>query len=232
MAIRHVAFEDLGLLGPVLSEHGFAVSYLDVSADIGWTCAADADLLVVLGGPIGVADTGPYPFLNAELEVIGQRLNADRPTLGICLGAQLMAVARGGSVRPGSAPEIGYAPVTLTDAARGSVLEALQGVAVLHWHNDVICTPPDLPPLATTALCENQAFAPGKNALGLQFHLEADGEALERWLVGHAYELAARGISAGDLRDAAPACGPQLASSAEQVFAGWLSGLTFPAGLD
>src|SRR5271170_5030815 len=123
--------------------------------------ARDADLLIVLGGPIGVADTDAYPFLREELELIGERLAGDRPTLGICLGAQLLAVAAGGSVRPGTEAEIGYAPVTLTTAAPGSVLEPLRGVPVLHWHGDVISTPPELPPLAFTQLCANQAFARG-----------------------------------------------------------------------
>lgn len=226
VAIRHVEFEDLGLLEPLLAQHGFASSYLDVPANGGaWHSARDADLLVVLGGPIGVADTDAYPFLRTELELLGERLARDRPTLGICLGAQLLALASGGSVQPGTEAEIGYAPVTLTSAANDSVLEPLRSVPVLHWHGDVISTPPELPPLASTPLCENQAFARGPNVLGLQFHLEADSASLERWLVGHTYELAARGVSVAALREDASAYAAQLASRAQQVFGTWLSGL-------
>jgi GMP synthase (glutamine-hydrolysing) len=173
-----------------------------------------------------VADTDAYPFLRAELELIGDRLGSDRPTLGICLGAQLLAVAAGGSVRPGTAAEIGYAPVTLANAARGSVLEPLRSVPVLHWHGDVISTPPELPPLASTPLCENQAFARSSNVLGLQFHLEAESASLERWLVGHAHELATRGVSVAGLRGDASAYAAQLAFRARQVFDTWLSGIT------
>jgi GMP synthase (glutamine-hydrolysing) len=228
IAIRHVEFEDLGILAPLLAHHGFATSYLDATAanDGTWHSARDADLLVVLGGPIGVADADAYPFLHAELELLGDRLARDRPTLGVCLGAQLLAVAAGGSVRPGTEAEIGYAPVTLTNAARNSALEPLRSVPVLHWHGDVISTPPELPPLASTPLCENQAFARGPNVLGLQFHLEADGASLERWLVGHAYELAARGVSVAGLREDASTYAAQLALRAQQVFDTWLSGLT------
>lgn len=230
VAIRHLQFEDLGLLAPLLTAHGFDTSYLDAPmAAAEWSSAADADLLIVLGGPIGVADTDAHPFLSTELELIGDRLAADRPTLGICLGAQLMAVAVGGEVRPGGAAEIGYAPVTLTDAGRGSVLQTLEGVPVLHWHGDVMSTPPELPPLAFTRVCANQAFAQGTNALGVQFHLEAGNVSLERWLVGHAYELGARGISVRDVRADAAEHGEQLASAAAQVFTEWLSALTFPA---
>jgi GMP synthase (glutamine-hydrolysing) len=228
VAIRHVEFEDLGLLAPLLAHHGFATSYLDAPATGGaWHSARDADLLIVLGGPIGVADSDTYPFLLTELEIIEDRLAQDRPTLGICLGAQLLAVACGGSVRPGIEAEIGYAPVTLANAARSSVLEPLRDVPVLHWHGDVISTPPALPPLASTPLCENQAFARSPNVLALQFHLEADSASLERWLVGHAYELAARGVSVAGLREDASTYAAQLASRGQQVFGAWLSGLTF-----
>jgi GMP synthase (glutamine-hydrolysing) len=227
VAIRHVEFEDLGLLAPRLEHHGFAVSHLDAASG-GWGAAQDTDLLVVLGGPVSVTDTDAYPFLETELEIIRQRLAADRPTLGICLGAQLIAMVCGGDVRPGDAPEIGYAPVTLTVAGRNSVLRPIDGVPVLHWHGEVISTPRDLPPLASTPLCENQAFARGANVLGLQFHLEADLASLERWLIGHAYELAAREVGIGELREDAARFAPELAARAEQVFDAWLTGLRFP----
>lgn len=233
VAIRHVAFEDLGLLAPLLRRRGFETSYLEAATNGNeWGRARDADLLIVLGGPIGVGDLDAYPFLRAELELLGDRLAGDRPTLGVCLGAQLLAVACGGSVRAGQAAEIGYAPVTLTEAGRDSVLAPLDGVPVLHWHGDVISTPPELPPYAHTPLCENQAFARGTNMLGLQFHLETDSSSLERWLVGHAYELAQRRVSVDGLRRDAATYGERLGSRAEEVFEEWLSGLTFanPAG--
>lgn len=227
VAIRHVAFEDLGLLEKLLPEHGFTTSYLDAPTASDWSPARDADLLIVLGGPIGVADEEIYPFLKPELEVITERVTADRPTLGVCLGAQLMAVAIGGSVGPGTAAEIGYAAVTLTDAGRDSVLAPLEDVPVLHWHGDVITTPPEIPPLATTTVCAHQAFARGSNLLALQFHLEAEPSSLESWLVGHTYELSKGGISINGLRDDAAKYGPQLAAAALEVFDPWLSGLTF-----
>jgi GMP synthase (glutamine-hydrolysing) len=227
VAIRHVAFEDLGLLSGVLEEQGFVASYVDapVATEDDWAAAIAADLLIVLGGPIGVAEVDAYPFLSVELQLLRERLGAERPTLGICLGAQLIAVALGGSVGPGVAAEIGFAPLTLTDAARGTVLEALEGVPVLHWHRDVITTPRELPPLASTSVCANQAFARGSNVLGLQFHLEADTVSLERWLVGHAYELGAHGIGVEALRADAARCGIGLAAAAESVFNIWLSAL-------
>jgi GMP synthase (glutamine-hydrolysing) len=233
VAIRHVEFENLGLLARLLAEHGFETSYLDApTADGRWSRADEAELLVVLGGPIGAGDVDAYPFLEAELEIIRRRLVADRPTLGICLGAQLLAVAYGGSVRAAAAPEIGYAPVTLTDAGHASPLQALEDVPVLHWHGDAICRTAGLSPLAFTPDCDTQAFARGPNVLGLQFHLEADGALLERWLVGHAYELGARGIDVNALRRDADRYGPHLAATAAHIFSAWLAGLNEGRAVD
>src|SRR5664279_443212 len=92
VAIRHVAFEDLGLLVPILDEVGWDVSYCDAATDDPLAASvATSDLLIVLGGPIGVYDAEDFPFLRPEIELLKWRLAEDLPTLGICLGAQLMA---------------------------------------------------------------------------------------------------------------------------------------------
>ena len=124
LALRHLAFEDLGLLAPVLEARGFTrLLTRDAGVDDLRDVDLDAvDLLVVLGGPIGAYDDALYPYLNDELALIRRRLAARRPLLGICLGAQLMARALGASVRPMAhgRKEIGFAPLTLTDAGRDS----------------------------------------------------------------------------------------------------------------
>ena len=102
IALRHVRFEDLGTLAPVLRKRDFNVRYLEAGIDpMEQAEIEDADLLVVLGGPIGVYEGAAYPFLGYEIDVISNRLAALRPTLGICLGAQLMAKALGAEVGPG-----------------------------------------------------------------------------------------------------------------------------------
>jgi GMP synthase (glutamine-hydrolysing) len=123
LAIRHVPFEDLGILDPLLTERGYQVRYLDAGIDpVEDGTVLEADLLVVLGGPIGVNDTLRYPFLVDELRVIGERVNRERLTLGVCLGSQLIAAALGAEVTPARRFEIGFAPVALTPAGHDSVL--------------------------------------------------------------------------------------------------------------
>ncbi|WP_339410595.1 hypothetical protein [Pseudomonas sp. EA_35y_Pfl2_R5] len=118
--------------------------------------------------------------------------------------------------------EIGFAPLTLTDAGRASPLAALEGVAVLHWHGDQFDIPPGATHLAATAIGTNQAFALGSQVLGLQFHLEADPARIESWLVGHASELHQSGIDPRTLRAQARAAQPYLTQAAGRVISHWL----------
>lgn len=236
LALRHVAFEDLGALGPLLRERGFDVRWWDAGIDPPALLhrAAGHDLVVVLGGPIGAFEEAEYPFLRDELALIGARLRDARPTLGICLGAQLMARALGAGVRPMGHKEIGFLPLALTDDGRRSPLAPLETAPgaptapVLHWHGDQFDVPAGARCLASSPLCPHQAFALGTHALGLQFHLEAEAEAIGRWVVGHAVELAAAGLSPSRLREDAQRHGAAMRSLAAEVFSGWLD-LAFDA---
>ena len=234
LALRHLAFEDLGLLRPVLEARGFGrFLTLDAGVDELRDVDLDAvDLLVVLGGPIGAYDDALYPYLKDELALIQRRLAARRPLLGICLGAQLMARALGAPVRPMAhgRKEIGFAPLTLTDAGRDSALASLAlGQPVLHWHGDQFEIPTGCASLATTPLCPHQAFAVEHVALGLQFHLESDPARLEQWLIGHAGELAQARIPLDALRRDALTHGPALRAALGEVMDRWMAGWPGPA---
>lgn len=225
LVLRHVEFEHLGMLGPLLAARGFRVEYHDAPvADLRALDVGAADLMVVLGGPIGVYEQHLYPFLTDELRLIEQRLAHGGALLGVCLGAQLIAHALGAPVYPGKAKEIGFAPVALTDAGRASALAPLGGdVAVLHWHGDTFDLPDGATRLASTAVTTNQAFSAGEGVLGLQFHLETDAHELERWLVGHACEIAGtKGLSVTALRADAHRLGPALMRAGRRVFETWL----------
>jgi GMP synthase (glutamine-hydrolysing) len=223
LAVRHVAFEDLGVLEPLLTARGFRVDYLDAGTrEITPERLTAPDLLVVLGGPVGVYDAVAYPFLEPEIAAVGARLATRRPTLGVCLGAQVMALALGADVHATGRHEIGYAPLTLTEAGRTSVLRPIADVPVLHWHGDEFEIPDAAARLAATPGFPNQAFALGDWALALQFHLENDPTRIEQWLVGHSHELAAVGVAPETIRDDAARHGPALATAATRVFTEWL----------
>ena len=228
VALRHVAFEDLGLLAPVLEREGWDVAFCEAAVDdLRHRSIRDAELLIVLGGPIGVYETNDYPFLNTEIALLEHRLSRDLPTVGICLGSQLMAKALGGQVFKGSVKEIGWGAVHLTGEGQASCLKALgdDDAVVLHWHGDTFDLPRDAVRLASNENYQNQAFAYRRNALALQFHLEADPRQLEEWYVGHAAELAAAKVSIADLRATTKQHAKGLTLRAERVFGSWLAQL-------
>jgi len=237
LAIRHVHFEDLGSLERVLGDRGWPVRYLDVGfARIEAPDPVAASLMVVLGGPIGAYDDDRYPSVAPLLSMIEKRIAAGLPTLGICLGAQLIARALGARVYPSPSgqAEIGWSPLTLTDAGRASPLRHLDGAqtSMLHWHGDTFDLPAGATLLASTPACRHQAFAWGKHVLGLQCHPEIRTDRFEPWLIGHASELATHGIDPRQLRADTARLGPALELAAWRTFDEWLSGLNGLSGLD
>lgn len=229
IAVRHVAFEDLGVFGDVLTERGFRVTYLDATRDhlLRRVHESGPALLVLLGGPVGAYEDESYPFLEAEKTLVRDRVARGLPLLGICLGAQVIAAALGARVYPSGSKEIGWAPVSLSPAGARSPLGELTG-PVLHWHGDTFDLPEGAVHLASTSACHNQAFALGDHTLGLQFHPEVSGDAQEAWLVGHAHEIAhTPGVTALGLRDA----GRQQVDAVRQgraFFGRWLDTLAEP----
>jgi GMP synthase (glutamine-hydrolysing) len=226
LVLRHLAFEDLGTIAPAIAAAGFGTAIHDVG--VGPLPREDivrADLLVILGGPIGVYEISIYPFLEAEVEAIHARLGSGKATLGICLGHQLIAAALDAAVAPGSVKEIGWAPVALTAAGDASVLAPLAAIPVLHWHGDNAELPAGAALLAETDLCPNQAFAVGHNVLALQFHIEVDPEKIEQWLIGHTVELAKAGVDPRSIRADTAKHGPAMAKLGPAIIARWLEGL-------
>ncbi len=225
LVMQHVAFEDLGTFAPVLEEMGFAIRYFPVEeppAEEAWLAA---ELAVVLGGPVGVYDQVLYPFLKVEKELVKKRLEADRPLLGICLGAQLIAAVLKARVYPGRGKEIGWSGIELTEAGRHSPLHVLEGYRpVLHWHGDTFDLPEGAELLASTPMTPHQAFRLGSRILALQFHPEVDTEHFERWLVGHACELGHSAVDPRRLRQEAHRVGAQARVYGQTLLQEWISG--------
>lgn len=225
VAVRHVAFENMGILEDILHERQLDFHYVDAPlGDFDEATPEQHDLLVVLGGPIGAFDEEDYPFLRGELALLQRWVASGKPILGICLGAQLLARLLGAEVKAMAQKEIGYAPLQLNAAGHASPLRHLEGVPVLHWHGDAFAVPQGATLLAASRLCPHQAFAVGQHILALQFHLEARPEHLEYWLVGHACELAQAHIAPPSLRQQAKEYGATLQQAAKRTLAEWLAG--------
>lgn len=233
--IRHLAFEDLGSFGPVLRAKNIEINYIEAADfalkpdDLSQLDPLSDELLVILGGPISVNDGDMFPFIEAELNLLKQRVAADKPTLGICLGAQLIATALGAAVYPGESKEIGWYPLTLTEAGGNTALRYLasEHCSMLHWHGETFNLPDGAELLACSELYENQAFSYGNNVLALQFHPEVTQRAMEKWFIGHIGEIMqTEGVSVAQLRKDTRQFANQLEMQGELFFNSWFNEVT------
>lgn len=227
ITIRHVPFEDLGTLVQFLRHHDYDYSYIDAGREpLPIAELKTTDLLIVMGGPVSANDENVYPFLAELRQIIASRIEHRMPTLGICLGAQIIARACGVAVYANPCKEIGWSPVELTTAGMQSCLRHLQNIPVLHWHGETFAIPEVAEHLAQTALCNNQAFQIERHTLGLQFHPEVTAEGLESWYIGHTVELNQAGIDINRLRQMSRNHAPPLATAADSCFSEWLQQLS------
>lgn len=142
------------------------------------------ELLVVMGGPMGVGDAGDprWPFLSPEIALLRKAIARGAPVLGICLGAQLLAAAAGARVYPAERREVGWGPVDLLETEREPILAGLPPrPVVLHWHGDTFDLPSGAVRLASTPVCPNQAFRLGGRQIGFQFHCELEEATIGVW---------------------------------------------------
>jgi GMP synthase (glutamine-hydrolysing) len=201
--MRAVIFEHdedagVGLLGPVLQQAGFTLvkRFRTTRRE-----DVDAELLVVMGGHMGVYEADQHPFLREEIALLSERLANERPCLGICLGAQMLAAAAGSEVFLGkNGLEVGALPVRWTqDGLKDPVIAGVRPKTVMaHWHQDSYKPVPEATLLASTDRYSQQAFRLGKS-YGFQFHMELGAADLERWLTQSAESLTQRGKDVKEL---------------------------------
>ena len=204
MVFQHVAAEPLGTLHARIRARGHRIRFHNFQRDPDARPNIDRyQGLIVLGGPMNVSDMHRFAHLNTELKVIEAAMRQDKPVLGICLGAQLLAHVLGARVAHHTQPEIGWYELFTTDEGRADPVLGHVGdcAPVFQWHSCTFELPAGAAQLARTDSCEQQAFRFGGNAYGFQFHMESDQPMIERWLRMPAYreELAAAGIGRDEL---------------------------------
>jgi GMP synthase-like glutamine amidotransferase len=223
---QHIDCEGPGTLADILRSKGAVVEILkpfkgqEIPEDLG-------DGLVILGGPTAVYEEDQHPWMTLELAAIRQCMNRQKPVLGICLGAQMLAHLAGGRVYKGSVREVGWHPVTLTAEADSDPL--LSGVPVnfeaFHWHNDTFDLPYGAVRLAGSGRYPNQVFKLGAKIYGFQCHLEVNRKMLENWMLVYAKELTPQGgaVPPANILDCLDLNVSRLGAIAEKVFGRFLS---------
>ncbi len=188
--IQHVEFEGPGAIGRWALERGHALGTTGQWSGAALPKPDDFDFLVIMGGPMSANDDAGFAWLAPEKKLIAESLRAQKPILGVCLGAQLLANVLGARVYRNREKEIGWFPVSLTPEARASVLRDLpETLTVLHWHGETFDLPEGAARLAESAGCRNQAFEFQGRALGLQFHLEVTPDGLSKLIENSAGDI-------------------------------------------
>jgi GMP synthase-like glutamine amidotransferase len=215
LVVQHMAPEGAFAVDDALVNVGVGLDLRQVFAgDPIPVDASGADALVVMGGSMSAASDAGFPTRRSELALLADALSRGIPTLGICLGAQLLAAAAGAAVYPGgSGPEVGWGPIVLSETCHEDALFAglPTDLTVLHWHGDTFDLPKGAVHLAGNDRYANQAFRLGNAAWGLQFHLEVTQPAVEGFIDAFADEADAAAGGANSIRSAAERALAELA---------------------
>ncbi len=190
--LQHVKFENLGAIADWAKACHCSVSCTELyKPDPVFPDHSDYDLLIIMGGPMGVNDVEAHPWLIEEKKFIQNAIASDKYVLGICLGAQLIAASLGSNIAANKYTEIGWFPITFTDTATEHRIfsELDTSIHVLHWHGDRFEIPAGAMRIASSEACDNQGFLYGEKVLGLQCHLEMTVESLSELVKASESEL-------------------------------------------
>jgi GMP synthase-like glutamine amidotransferase len=190
--LQHVFFEGLGSIEPWLKQTGHQITRTRFFESTDLPELDEVDFLIAMGGPMSANDELEFPWLCREKAFIRSAVQARKPVLGVCLGAQLIASAMGARVCPNPCREIGWFPVraaAIADAPPFPVFCFPEEVEAFHWHGETFDLPAGSVRLASSAGCRNQAFQLGQRTIGLQFHLETTPDTLRRLVANCRGEL-------------------------------------------
>jgi GMP synthase-like glutamine amidotransferase len=181
--LQHADHEDLGCIAPVLARRGDRVTMSRLWAGDAPPAPDAFDALIVMGGPMNIYQHDAHPWLAPEKRLIRAAIEAGRPVLGVCLGAQLIADVLGGPVTRNAHSEIGWFDVELNAAGRAQPLfaEWPTRFSAFHWHGDTFAIPPGAQNLMHSQACAHQGFVYGERVVALQFHLEVTAADARVW---------------------------------------------------
>ncbi|MFN4336762.1 MAG: type 1 glutamine amidotransferase [Candidatus Nitrosocaldus sp.] len=193
LAVQNAACEHLGTLKHMFEHDGFSIDTVLATKEKLPDTLEGYDALIVLGGPASAYDDLAY--LRREGMLIHDALKYSIPMLGICLGSQLLARVAGARVYKGHMKEIGWYTASITEHGLRSVFRGLDdNILVFHWHNDTYDLASNAVRLAYSSNYPNQAFLIG-NAIGIQFHVEVDGQMIHEWVEEYSQEMNSIGIN-------------------------------------
>ena len=185
LCVRNDPHDTLGITNAALAEKRVEVVKIDAFAPhVKWPALQDIGGLIVFGGEMNVDQVEQHPYLLAERQLMRRAVDAGKPVLGICLGAQMLARALDAPVYRAPVRELGFKRIRLTESGREDrLLSAFQdGDCLFQWHEDTFELPKGAELLAVGDDVRHQAFRYGANAWGVQFHFEVDRDGVDGWL--------------------------------------------------
>ncbi len=227
LIVRHVPFEGIAGFRQPVEAAGYELDRIDVAdPEFSRINFNVPDLLILMGGPMGVYERQEHPWIDCEIDRLASRISLGLPTLGVCLGAQMIAAAMEAKVHAGPVKEVGFAPVTLHDAGAESPLRHVADVPMLHWHGDTFSLPAGVELLASTDAYHHQAFRRGPEVLALQFHAEmGEDPRFDQWLDGSDDYVGQAGLTITDLRAQHDRHGRDAVAAGRAMIGEWLKGL-------